>query len=47
MKEDYTGRKDQFDADCAIFKETAKSATSIDELVDKVNEKFHFVISRL
>ena len=47
VKEYYTGRKDQFDVDYAIFREAAKSATSKEELVGIVNEKFHFVISRL
>ena len=47
VKEYYTGRKDQFDVDYAIFREAAKSATSKEELVGMVNEKFHFVISRL
>ncbi len=43
VKEYYTGRKDQFDVDYAIFREAAKSATSKEELVGMVNEKFHFV----
>ncbi len=30
-----------------IFREAAKSATSKEELTGIVNEKFHFVISRL
>ena len=47
VKEYYTGRKDQFDVDYAIFRESAKCATSKEELVGMVNEKFHFVISRL
>ena len=47
VKEYYMGRKDQFDVDYAIFREAAKSATSKEELVGMVNEKFHFVISRL
>ena len=47
VKEYCTGRKDQFDVDYAIFREAAKSATSKEELVGMVNEKFHFVISRL
>ena len=47
VKEYYMGRKDQFDVDYAIFREAAKSATSREELVGMVNEKFHFVISRL
>ena len=47
VKEYYTDIRDQFDVDDAIFKEAAKSATSKEELVGMVNEKFHFVISRL
>ena len=47
VKEYYTGRKDLFDVDYATFGKADESATSKEELVGMVNEKFHFVISRL
>ena len=47
VKEYYTGRKDQFDLDYLIFREAAKSATSKEELIGVMNERYQFVISRL
>lgn len=47
MKEYYTAGKDQFNVDYAIFRKAAKNAASEEEFVGIVNEKFHFVMSRL
>ena len=47
VKEYYTGRKDQFDLDYLIFREAVKTATSKEELIGSMNEKYQFVISRL
>ncbi|MBX8639005.1 MAG: hypothetical protein KIS29_01525 [Thermoplasmata archaeon] len=47
VKEYYTGRKDQFDVDYALFREAAKAAKTKEELVGMLNEKYQFVISRI
>jgi hypothetical protein len=47
VKEYYMGRKDQFDVDYALFREAAKAAKTKEELVGMLNEKYHFVISRI
>ena len=47
VKEYYTGRKDQFDLDYALFREAAKAAKTKEELVGMLSEKYQFVISRI
>ena len=46
-KEYNSGRKDQFDVDYAIFKRCAEEAKTKEELVDMMEKKFNYVISRI
>ena len=46
-KEYYTGRKDQFDVDYAIFRKTAKEAETKEEFEKLLEERFNYMISRI
>ena len=46
-KEYNSGRKDQFDMDYTIFKRCAEEAQTKEELVDMMEKKFNYVISRI
>ena len=47
VKEYVTGRKDQFDLDYSIFRETVKSTKDRETLIMQMEEKFNFVISHI
>ncbi len=46
-KEYNSGRKDQFDVDYAIFKNCAEEAQTKEELVEMMEKKFNYVISKI
>jgi hypothetical protein len=46
-KEYYTGRKDQFDLDYMIFRKVKESATTLEELIAHLEERFQFVIAKI
>lgn len=46
-KEYYTGRKDQFDLDYAIFRKAVDETITKDELISFLEEKLKFVIAKI
>lgn len=46
-KEYYTGRKDQFDVDYAIFRKAVDETETRDEIIKYLEEKLQFVISKI
>ena len=46
-KEYYTGRKDQFDLDYAIFRKGVDETKTKDELISFLEEKLKFVIAKI
>jgi hypothetical protein len=47
VKEYVTGRKDQFDLDYSIFRETVKSTKDREALITQMEKKFNFVIAHI
>ena len=46
-KEYYTGRKDQYDIDYAIFRKAVEETRTREELIKYLEERFSYVISRI
>jgi hypothetical protein len=46
-KEYVSGRKDQFDLDHAVFRRIVEETKTREELIEKMEEKFDFMISRI
>ncbi|MEM0155959.1 MAG: hypothetical protein QW597_05090 [Thermoplasmataceae archaeon] len=46
-KEYYTGRKDQYDLDYAIFRKALEETQSWEELIKFLEERFDYVISKI
>ena len=46
-KEYYTGRKDQYDLDYAIFQKAMEETETRDELIKFLEERFGYVISKI
>ena len=46
-KEYYTGRKDQFDVDYAIFRKAVDETETRNEIIKYLQEKLEFVISKI
>ena len=46
-KEYYTGRKDQFDLDYAIFRKAVDETITKEELISFLEEKLKFVIAKI
>jgi hypothetical protein len=46
-KEYIMGRKDQFDVDYAIFRKAVEETRTREELIQKIEEKFNYVISHV
>ncbi len=47
VKEYYTGRKDQFDLDYAIFKKAIEESKTKEDMIKYMEERFNYVISRI
>ena len=46
-KEYYTGRKDQYDLDYALFRKAVEETETRDELIKFLEERFGYVISKI
>ena len=46
-KEYYTGRKDQYDLDYALFRKAVEESETRDELIKFLEERFGYVISKI
>jgi hypothetical protein len=46
-KEYYTGRKDQYDLDYALFRKAVEETETRDELIKFLEERFGYVIAKI
>ena len=46
-KEYYTGRKDQYDLDYALFRKAVEESETRDELIKFLEERFGYVIAKI
>lgn len=46
-KEYVTGRKDQFDLDYTVFRKCSEEATSLEDLNERLERNFQYMISRI
>ena len=46
-KEYYTGRKDQYDLDYALFRKAIEETETRDEMIKFLEERFGYVISKI
>ena len=47
QKEYYTGRKDQFDIDCAIFRKEIEETNTREDIIKFLEECFSYVIAKI
>jgi hypothetical protein len=47
QKEYYTGRKDQFDIDYAIFRKAIEETNTREDIIKLLEERFSYVIAKI